>query len=295
MSTNFFRYRYGDARCIKAPWKTAFGINIGDLVYTDPADSVTTPDGYALFPTKPAGSFTFSTAIADPTTAPTVADSGGVVLGAGFSGGTYKAAYTIVTADGAESGPSSISAGTTITATHGINLTIGAALPAGVVAVNWYLSAAGGSTVFFVVQTLNGQGVTLTGPGPGTLAPPAANGLSALVLSQIAFAKQFVGTSAQFYDGNALTALTPYGVKDGYVRIDTEGTFDFPLLAAASFNDGDFFGVGTITGTSLDPQTIAPVKYKAQAIARVVQGGTLLTTVRLRMYGNKLQLSQVNF
>ena len=294
MSSNLMRYRFGDANPLKVPWKLANAFNIGDFIYIDTADTVVTPADGTLYPGKAAGSFTWQTAIADPTSAVTIAAAASP-QGPGFTvaGAGYKVAYTYVTADGLESGPNTLSAAMSTNA-NGINVT-GVAVPAGVVAVNWYVTTDGGAagTLQLVAQTPYGAGLTIVGPPPSDApAPPAASSLSATLLSQVAFAKKCVGVSAQYYDG--VTAAI--GLKDGYFRVDSGGVFDMGC-ASATFNDGDLVGLAKDTGNTLNPQSVVAVTlaHKAAAIGVVRQGGATLTTVRVELFSNKLRVSQVKF
>lgn len=284
MATNDnFRYQYGDTNPVNYTYNTSNAISLGDCCWVDSGNS------YNL---KSANVFTWATAIADPSSAPTIADSG-AAASPGFGAGTYKVQYTYVTADGLESGPSALSTGATITATHGITAS-GVALAAGTVAVNWYVTAAGGSSAT-LVATNNGGTITFTGPPPSTaVAPPAANGLSALVLTQVGFCKAFVGVAAQRYDGVKTTAI---GINDGTLRVDTSGVFEFDT-AASSLNPGDLVGLDTASSLLL-PQQVALVTNKALAIGRV-QNPTFnvvgsVNRVKVQVYGTKNYLNRVTF
>lgn len=295
-TTNTFRYQYGDSNPICVPWKPNFPINIGDMVYTDPTDTVTL-NGATLYPTKSAAAFTWQSQISDPAAGPTGVAS--VALGPGFTAGaTYKVEYTYVTADGAESGPSPLSSAISLSSGQGIYVS-GVAVPAGIKFVNWYVTASNGSTPQLVQTTPYGAGTTIVGPPPSDApAPPAASNLSPTLLTQIAFNKQFVGNSGQFYDG---TSTPGYGVRSGLIRVDTGGTFLMDC-AAASFNDGDLVGLAKDTGNALAAQTVVAVAYKAAAIGRVKLGagstnqlGSTLTQVEVEIFPPKQRISQVNF
>lgn len=285
------RYRYGDANPVKVPWKATFAINIGDCCFLDSSDTVTPPDqSSTMYPVKAAGSYTWQSAITDPTTAPTISANASP-LGPGFTvaGAGFKVAYTYVTLAGAESTASSLSSAMN-TNGNGINVQLAAGVPAGVYAVNWYVTTDGGnaSTLRLAATTVGGSGTTLASP-PASDAqqPPATSQVTALALTQAAFAKNFVGVSAQYYGGDAITATTlAYGVKDGYMRMDTGGAFDF-ACASATFNEGDLVGLAKATGNALDPQTVIAVATQSQAIGKVVQGGVSITTVRVMIQGQR--------
>lgn len=283
-------YRYGDSIPVKMPWKVAYDINIGDLLFLDSTDTVTPPDSSAaLYPVKQAGDFSWSSAIADPTTAVTIAATAATNLGPGFTvaGAGYKVAYTLVTADGLESGPNTLSAAMN-TNTDVITVT-GVTVPAGCTGVRWYVTTDGGgaSTLQLVIDDSNGygRGVVIVGPPPSDApAPPAASALTATLVTQAAFTKKFAGVSAQYYGGEAITSTSlAYGVKDGYIRGDAGGVFDFPC-ASATFNDGDLVGVAKASGNALNPQKVVGVSQQAAAIGRVVMGGGSLTTVRVALF-----------
>jgi hypothetical protein len=288
-------YRYGETNPVKVPWKSAVAVNVGDLVFQDDTDS---------FTVKPAMSLTFQTVIADPSVAPTIADSG-AAASPGFGAGNYKAQYTYVTASGLESGPSPASGAVAITATHGITVS-GVTLPAGVIGINLYLSAAGGSATTFVQYMPGGSTVTVTGPPQANSpAPPAANGLSALALTQALFAQKFLGVAGQQFDGVNTSA---YGINDGTLRVDTGGVYDYPC-ASATFNQGDLVAVAQDVGSNLAGQKVVlagtafaaanvnafggaggPSSVRAIAIGRVAQAYTsATTTVRIMLLATRYQ------
>ena len=305
-TVNTVRYVYGDAQPVKAPWKGTYNFNIGDIMYEDNTDTVTPPDqAGALYPVKPCYDFTWQSAISDPIAGPTAtAISAASLIGPGFAAGTsYKVQYTYVTPDGPygtylESGPSSYSSAIVIATGGGIAIT-GVSVPSGVQKVNWYVTNGTGTTPQLAASTLYGASVNLTVAPPATApAPPAANGLSALVLTQFAFVQQFLGVSAQYYNGNSFGqpgAVVNYGVTDGYTRIDAGGVFNF-VCATATFNVGDLVGVAKDTGNNLAGQTVVAVSSKALAIGRVEQGTYQATTVLVRINPVKpTNLSQVTF
>lgn len=277
-------YRYGESNPIRVPWKSAVAVNVGDFVFEDETDSYTV---------KPAMSAPWQTAIADPSAAPTLAAAASP-LGPGFGAGSgYVVKYTYLTADGVESGPSPASSALTLTAGQGINAT-GVTVPAGVVAVNWYVSNSTGGSLLLVATTAYGAGLTITGPPPSTAAaPPAANGLSALVLTQVYFAKRFLGIASQAFDG---TNTSAYGIQDGSLRVDTMGIYDF-TCAAATFNVGDLLTLAQDVGNNLTGQTVVLAGTAQQAnlpnvakiaLARVVQAYTAnTTTVRAQVLNSR--------
>lgn len=301
MSSNTFRYRRGDANPVKVPWKLNFAVNIGDAVWIDTAETVTPADqASAVYVGKPAGKYTWQTAIADPTTAPTVTAVSATGVGPGFTAasGGFKVAYTYVTPDGIESTQSGLSSAMNTTG-DAIEVT-GVAAPTGVRWVRWYVTTDGGgaSTLKLCGQTDYGNGITLAGPPASDApAPPStASLLTALLLTQVGFVKAFAGVSAQFYDGTATTSTTlPYGVKRGYFRVDTSGVFDFACAASSNFNEGDLVGLAKDTGNSLDPQTVVAVSYNIAAIGHVEQAATSTSTVRVKIASSKYQLPRPSY
>lgn len=294
-TVNNLRYRFGDAKPIKVPIKATFGFHIGDAMYIDSTDTVTPPDqGGSLYPGKPIGGYAWATAISDPTSAPVTALIS-VPQGPGFAAGpSYKVEYTYVTADGLESGPSTASNNLSLAINQGINVT-GVAVPAGVVATNWYVTnGTTGLLPQFVQQTPYGAGLNIVGPPPSDApAPPAASGLSPTVLTQLALAKIFIGIAAQYYDGAVLTS-TGYGVKLGYARVDTGGVFDLPC-AIATFNEGDMLTLAKDTGNNIGNQLYIATTNKACAVARVYTSVYQATTVRAEIFPAKFRISQVKF
>lgn len=260
-------YRYGNANPVQLPFKAAVAVNVGDFVFEDETDSYTV---------KPAMSVTWQTAIADPTVAPTtsaIASPNGPGLGAGTG---YLAYYTWVTSTGLESGPSPASSAQTITANQGIQLKSAAAVPAGVVAINWYLSNASGTSPQLVGQAPYAGGLAVVAAPPSDSPTyPAANSLSALILTQQYFAQRFAGISGQAFDG---TNTTAYGIQDGFLRVDTMGVFDF-ACAAATYNTGDILTLAKDTGNNLTGQTVVLAGTAQQAVLSTVKNISLARVV----------------
>lgn len=110
---------------------------------------------------------------------------------------------------------------------------------------------------------------------------PASNftWTSDLATTQPLFAARFVGVAGQRYDG---TNSTAYGIKDGNLRVDTDGVYEFDC-AAATFKVGDLVGPAKQSGNALENQKVAAVAGKTLAIGRVVEAGTSVTTVKVRI------------
>lgn len=104
---------------------------------------------------------------------------------------------------------------------------------------------------------------------------------SNLSTTQANFAKQFLGISAQRWDGQNLGA---YGIKDGLLRIDVGGTFLMACAANSSFGLGDFVGPAQNGSASqLAPQTVAKVSAVANAIGWVAQDTFNASSVLVRL------------
>ncbi len=278
MSDNF-RYRFGDSNPTRQPFKSGVAVSIGDLVFQDETDSYTV---------KPASSVTWQSAVADPTTAPTLADAASGFSATQLQNLAYKVAYTYVTPYG-ETGKSS---STTITPTAGHQINVaGIATPGtGVLSVNWYMTAAGGNA-FFLIANNNGGSFAITGEPDGSApSPPAANAISATVVTQYYFAQRCLGCAAQRFDG---TNTTAYGIKDGKLRVDTGGVFDF-ACASTTFNGGEFVGMAKDTGNALLSQTVVLVASRSLAIGKVLTptsynpGSAPNTTVRVELFPLKM-------
>lgn len=265
-----FRYRYGETQPIRQAFKAGVAVDFGDCVYEDAADS---------FTIKPAGSLTWGTAVATAT-APTVTD-GAVALGTGLTNAAtgVKVSYQFPWGEGALSAAGSA----TPTANAAIKLAA-VALPANVIGLNVYVETAAGSGVYQLWGTTQGGLTLITGYGIGHVPAVAPVTSGALDVSQYTFCLSFVGVSGQRYDG---TNATAYGIKDGKVRVDTDGVFDF-ACASASFNPGDLVGLAKQTGSLLDPQTVILVAHRTLAIGIVMAPTTSSTTARVQLFSRKM-------
>jgi hypothetical protein len=108
-----------------------------------------------------------------------------------------------------------------------------------------------------------------------------------LATTQQNFAPVFAGVSAQRWDG---TNLQAYGIKDGLLRIDTAGIFEFACAASSSFNAGDLVGPDKAAGNALLPQQVVAVSAKNEAIGRVAQAVTSASTVLVEIFAAKFNL-----
>ena len=277
-TTPTWRYAYGDAKPTQAPYILGNAFNMGDFMYMT-STNVTPPDGQTQYAVAPANELAVASAIADPSIAPTIEAISATNVGPGFTitSTGIGVAYTYVTANNLESGPSPLSARMS---TNGDAIQVtGVTLPTGVYKVRWYVTADAGTTLFYAGDSINGNGITIGGPPPSTAAnPPAASSLTAQVLSQLAFAQLFAGVAGNTYDGS--NPIDIYGIKSGYTVFLGGGDFNFSC-ASANWNVGDLFGI-TISGGLYQAQTIikVPQSQFQCAIGRIVRGGTALTTVR---------------
>jgi|SRR5579859_1447700 len=98
--------------------------------------------------------------------------------------------------------------------------------------------------------------------------------------TQIDFVKSFVGVSAQRYDG----VTAGIGVKDGFLRIDTTGVFEFATAANTTLQVGQLVGPDNAGSGTLLSQQVVLVSAKANAIGRVERGITLGSSVFVRIF-----------
>ncbi len=291
-----FRYRYGETDPVSMPFlqNSTELVAIGDFVYVDSANQQSSQNTV-----RQAGNFTWQSAVATPS-APTVANTTTTfATGLTNSATGVKVSYQFPWGEGALSNAGSA----TPTANAGILMT-GFAVPVPVVAVNVYVESSAGSGTYKLYGSypvlpqspqLGGQGVgnvLIAGYGVGT-APFAGNASGAAVTSaaldvtQYFFGKQFLGVAAQRWNGTVNyvgSAVTAFGMKDGLLRANTSGVYDF-ACASASFNAGDLIGVAKDTGNNLANQKVVAVAHASLAIARVVRAAATVTTVRGKLIG----------
>lgn len=279
-----FRYRYGETDPILIALKSGVAVGVGDLAYQDSSDSNTL---------KPASSKTWVVALAAPA-APTAVTSG-VAIGTAFTTATWNVKATFrVYRNGVLAGETapSAAAAVSMTASHAMKVTAVAmpALPEGAtdIRIAYYVEDAAGSGNFWYVLENDGAGVLITGIGGGANAvqPPASTQLTATAMTQLAFSNSFAGVSAQSFDG---TNTTAYGIKDGKLRVDTRGFFDYPT-ASATFAVGDLVGPAKDTGNNLLAQQLVAVAASPLAVGRVVVGGTSVTSIRVKLFGRKADI-----
>jgi hypothetical protein len=255
-------------------------VNIGDCVYYN-----TSLQQGGLNTATAANQLAWPSAIATPS-APTLTNTT-TTLATGLTANAtgVKVSYVFPWGEGTLS-----AAGTVTPTANAAILLSGIALPSPAIGLNVYVESSAGSGIYKLygqydtVTLQQGQGsVLITGYGQGS-SPPTAVAQDAQAIAQYNFAQLFLGVSAQRFDGSNVNA---YGIKDGRIRIDTAGVFDF-ACASATFNVGDWVGLAKGTGNFLDPQTVIAVANRTQAIGRVVQQGTSVTTVRVEIMPFKI-------
>ena len=259
---NVYRYRHGATRPRSLAFKAAVAVQIGDCCFRDASDS------YTL---KPASSYTYQSTIATPS-APTVANTT-TTLATGLTNAAtgVKVSYNFPWGEGALSNAGSA----TPTANAGILLS-GVALPDPVISRNIYVETAAASGTYKLWGVDFGGNTVITGYGIGRV-PPTAVATTALEFTQYLFHNSFAGVAAQQYDG---TNANIYGVKDGMIRFDPVGVFEFDC-ASATFKAGDLVGMAKASGSNLENQKVVAVAHELLAIGRVYENATTVTTVKV--------------
>lgn len=103
---------------------------------------------------------------------------------------------------------------------------------------------------------------------------------TSLAVTQAAFVAAFLGVSGQT---KAANAVRPYGNSaDNTLRVDTAGVFEFDC-ASATFKINAAVGPAKAAGNALLSQTVVGVGSDTLAIGHVVEAGTSLTRVKVRI------------
>lgn len=102
-----------------------------------------------------------------------------------------------------------------------------------------------------------------------------------LATTQAAFVAAFLGASAQTKLTNV--ARIPGNSAANLIRIDTAGAYEFDA-ASATFTVGQLVGPAKQTGNALEPQKVVGVAGATLAIGSVVEAGTALTKVKVRLH-----------
>src|SRR5262245_26551848 len=102
--------------------------------------------------------------------------------------------------------------------------------------------------------------------------------------TQLAFAALFLGVSGQRKSANV--ARVDANGEDNRIRVDASGVFEFDC-AAANFAVGDLVGPAKATGNALESQKVAAVATENLAVGRVVEPGSSVTKVKVRVLSAK--------
>jgi hypothetical protein len=102
-----------------------------------------------------------------------------------------------------------------------------------------------------------------------------------LATTQAAFRTTFLGVSGQ--NKRATTDTKPYGNStDNTCRVDSDGVYEFDC-ASATFEVGAFVGPAKQSGNLLENQKVVGVADEAHAIGQVVERGTSITKVKVKL------------
>lgn len=274
------RIIYGDARPVMAPVLTAQELAIADLVGLSSGNLVRAEDEE------------WQTAVATPS-APTVAD-GAVAVGTSLTNAAtgVKISYQFPW------GEATLSSAGSATPTAGALLKVsGSPLVPSAPALhtNVYVETAAGSGTYKLWGTTKGSTVMVDSYGAGRL-PYADNASGAAVasgakeLTQYNFAQRFLGASAQAKDADVARVVG--NGADNIARVDCDGTMIYDLDSATTAVVGDWFGAAKATGNTLTSQTLAAVADESLAVARCVEAGTSVTTLKVKLLSKKNQASR---
>lgn len=97
-----------------------------------------------------------------------------------------------------------------------------------------------------------------------------------LATTQTAFAVAFLGIS----ESRSRAASTD--TRDLRVMVNMDGTYEFDCTSA-TYTVGQFVGLAKAAGNTLLPSTVVGVASKALAIGVVVEAGTTVTKVKVRL------------
>lgn len=101
-----------------------------------------------------------------------------------------------------------------------------------------------------------------------------------LLTTQTAFATLFLGVSTQTKVADRARVFG--NSEDNRIMVATGGVYEFDC-ASANFSMGDFVGPAKDTGDALLSDKVVEVASEAAAIGRVVEAGTALTRVKVRL------------
>jgi hypothetical protein len=130
-----------------------------------------------------------------------------------------------------------------------------------------------------------GMDASLSGAGGATTINRAEDETwaSTLAATQDNFAKYFLGIAAQ---SKRSTDTVPYGNSNqglvAAIEVNTTGVYEGPC-ASATFEIGDLLGPAKASGNALLSQKLVKVTSEAEAIGRVVERGTSITSVKFQI------------
>jgi hypothetical protein len=111
-----------------------------------------------------------------------------------------------------------------------------------------------------------------------------------LATTQAAFVALFLGVSDQ--SKSSTTNARVYGnSQDNVIRVATGGVWEFDC-ASATFEVGDLVGPAKQSGNALEDQKVVAAGSESVAIGRVVERGTSVTRVKVKLLSKKLPLAR---
>lgn len=276
------QYINGDVNEVKLTIATAKTCTTGDMVGMSSGTLVKASDE------------TWGTAVATPS-APTVADAG-VNIGTGLTNAAtgVKVSYQFPWGEGALSNAGSA----TPTANAAIKMT-GLAIPAPAIGLNVYVETAAASGTYKLWNSFRfaegqqgiGQ-IFITGYGVGQTPPATTVTSAALDVTQYNFVSKFVGPVMQ--SKSSSTVARVFGnSEDNRIIAATSGIWEYDC-ASATFAVGDYVGPAKDTGNALLDNKVVAVDGAAKAIGRVVEAGTSITRVKVKVFSKMLNLERTS-
>lgn len=270
------KYLNNDFVPVVAPWVTAQVVAVGDLLTLSAGNVIRADD------------VTWAAAVATPA-APTVADTA-VSVGSGMANAAtgVKISYQFPWGEGA------LSAAGTATPTLNAQLKVsGAPLvpPAPALWTNIYVETAAGSGTYKLWGVTYGSTTLVDSYGAGQV-PAAANPGAAAVLSDATTITQyncnlgFLGAAMQASPSDTSKARVYGNSKDNVIGVATGGVWEYDC-ASATFAVGDLVGPAKASGNALMGSKVAAVVHDTLAVGRVVEAGTSLTRVKVRLFSRK--------
>lgn len=131
----------------------------------------------------------------------------------------------------------------------------------------------------------------LVGMSSGTLVKASDTAWDTnLATTQTAFALLFLGVAAQ--TKTSTTVARVFGnSEDNVIMVSSAGVYEFDC-ASATFEVGDLVGPAKDTGNALLDDKVVGVASEAYAIGRVVERGTSITRVKVRLLSKLAPLAR---